>query len=79
MENKEIFITFGTYSVHGLENTAPDGFQIPFSAGNTRRNAPTFETRRTCGIRFGSRQPGWARNRSQLVPCFKLAMAQPSF
>src|ERR1700693_5963051 len=28
---------FWTYSVHGLENTAPDGFQIPFSAGHTRR------------------------------------------
>src|SRR4028118_2405211 len=28
---------FGTYSVHGLPNTAPDGFQIPFSAGHTRR------------------------------------------
>jgi 5-methyltetrahydropteroyltriglutamate--homocysteine methyltransferase len=28
---------FWTYSVHGLANTAPDGFQIPFSAGHTRR------------------------------------------
>jgi 5-methyltetrahydropteroyltriglutamate--homocysteine methyltransferase len=28
---------FWTYSVHGLVNTAPDGFQIPFSAGHTRR------------------------------------------
>src|ERR1700685_3625858 len=28
---------FGTYSVHGLENTAPDGFKIPFSAGHVRR------------------------------------------
>ena len=28
---------FWTYSVHGLENTAPDGFKIPFSAGHTRR------------------------------------------
>jgi len=28
---------FWTYSVHGLPNTAPDGFQIPFSAGHTRR------------------------------------------
>jgi 5-methyltetrahydropteroyltriglutamate--homocysteine methyltransferase len=28
---------FWTYCVHGLENTAPDGFQIPFSAGHTRR------------------------------------------
>src|SRR5687768_17555401 len=28
---------FWTYSVHGLSNTAPDGFKIPFSAGHTRR------------------------------------------
>jgi len=28
---------FWTYSVHGLSNTAPDGFRIPFSAGHTRR------------------------------------------
>ncbi len=28
---------FWTYSVQGLPNTAPDGFQIPFSAGHTRR------------------------------------------
>ncbi len=28
---------FWTYSVHGLSNMAPDGFQIPFSAGHVRR------------------------------------------
>ena len=28
---------FWTYSVHGLPNTAPEGFKIPFSAGHTRR------------------------------------------
>jgi 5-methyltetrahydropteroyltriglutamate--homocysteine methyltransferase len=28
---------FCTYCVHGLENTAPDGFRIPFSDGHTRR------------------------------------------
>src|SRR6266481_1914518 len=28
---------FWTYGVHGLSNTAPDGFKIPFSAGHTRR------------------------------------------
>lgn len=28
---------FWTYCVHGAPNTAPDGFQIPFSAGHTRR------------------------------------------
>ena len=27
---------FWTYSVHGLPNTAPDGFRIPFAAGHTR-------------------------------------------
>jgi 5-methyltetrahydropteroyltriglutamate--homocysteine methyltransferase len=28
---------FWTYAVHGLANTAPDGFAIPFAAGHTRR------------------------------------------
>ena len=28
---------FWTYSVHGLPNMAPDGFQIPFTAGHVRR------------------------------------------
>ena len=28
---------FWTYSVHGAPNMAPDGFQIPFEAGHTRR------------------------------------------
>ncbi len=28
---------FWTYCVHGLPNTAPDGFKIPFIAGHTRR------------------------------------------
>ena len=28
---------FWTYCVHGLHNTAPDGFKIPFSAGHVRR------------------------------------------
>ncbi|MDB6083208.1 MAG: 5-methyltetrahydropteroyltriglutamate--homocysteine methyltransferase [Gammaproteobacteria bacterium] len=28
---------FWTYSVHGLPNTSPDGFKIPFVAGHTRR------------------------------------------
>ncbi len=31
------FQNFWTYSVHGLPNTAPDGFKIPFTAGHTRR------------------------------------------
>jgi 5-methyltetrahydropteroyltriglutamate--homocysteine methyltransferase len=31
------FHNFWTYAVHGLENFAPDGFKIPFSAGHTRR------------------------------------------
>src|SRR6476619_6811551 len=31
------FDNFWTYSVHGLENTGPDGFKIPFTAGHTRR------------------------------------------
>ncbi len=28
---------FWTYCVHGAPNTSPDGFQIPFAAGHTRR------------------------------------------
>jgi 5-methyltetrahydropteroyltriglutamate--homocysteine methyltransferase len=28
---------FWTYGVHGLANTAPDGFKIPFAAGQVRR------------------------------------------
>src|SRR5207302_9654865 len=28
---------FATYCVYGLSNIAPDGFQIPFSDGHTRR------------------------------------------
>jgi 5-methyltetrahydropteroyltriglutamate--homocysteine methyltransferase len=31
------FHNFWTYCVQGLPNTAPDGFQIPFSAGHVRR------------------------------------------
>jgi 5-methyltetrahydropteroyltriglutamate--homocysteine methyltransferase len=28
---------FWTYCVHGMRNTSPDGFGIPFSAGHVRR------------------------------------------
>ena len=42
---------FWTYAVHGMENTAPDGFKIPFSAGHTRRmlrlTAGPFRYKRT--------------------------------
>ncbi len=31
------FHNFWTYAVEGLENTAPDGFEIPFAAGHIRR------------------------------------------
>jgi 5-methyltetrahydropteroyltriglutamate--homocysteine methyltransferase len=31
------FHNFWTYCVHGLANTTPDGFKIPFAAGHTRR------------------------------------------
>ena len=31
------FHNFWTYGVHGLPNTAPDGFTIPFAAGHARR------------------------------------------
>jgi 5-methyltetrahydropteroyltriglutamate--homocysteine methyltransferase len=31
------FHNFWTYAVQGLENVAPDGFKIPFSAGHVRR------------------------------------------
>ena len=42
---------FWTYAVHGSENTAPDGFKIPFTAGHTRRmlrlTAGPFRYKRT--------------------------------
>src|SRR6202171_136684 len=31
------YLNFGTYCVHGLPNTAPDGFKIAFSDGHTRQ------------------------------------------
>jgi 5-methyltetrahydropteroyltriglutamate--homocysteine methyltransferase len=31
------FHNFWTYCVHGLPNSGPDGFRIPFAAGHTRR------------------------------------------
>src|SRR3989440_1158668 len=31
------YLNFATYCVHGLANTAPDGFTIPFADGHTRR------------------------------------------
>jgi 5-methyltetrahydropteroyltriglutamate--homocysteine methyltransferase len=41
---------FFTYPVHGLSNTAPDGFRIPFAAGHTRRmprlTSPPFRYKR---------------------------------
>ena len=44
---------FWTYCVHGLPNTAPDGFKIPFSAGHTRRmprlTAGPFRYQQACG------------------------------
>lgn len=32
---------FWTYSVHGLPNTDPEGFRIPFAAGHVRRMPPS--------------------------------------
>ena len=44
---------FWTYCVHGLPNTAPDGFKIPFAAGHVRRmprlTAGPFRYKRLCG------------------------------
>src|ERR1700691_1570109 len=31
------FHNFWTYCVHGMSNTSPDGFRIPFTGGHTRR------------------------------------------
>jgi len=31
------YYNFATYAVHGLPNTAPDGFKIPFVDGHIRR------------------------------------------
>ncbi len=38
------YFNFATYCVHGLANTAPDGFTIPFADGHTRQLP-----RLTCG------------------------------
>ena len=40
---------FCTYCVHGLLNTAPAGFMIPFSDGHTRRRSPVMRGPLRCG------------------------------
>jgi 5-methyltetrahydropteroyltriglutamate--homocysteine methyltransferase len=51
---------FWTYCVHGLPNTAPDGFKIPFAAGHTRRmsklTAGPFRYRRYADRYLGDAQ-----------------------
>src|SRR5258706_362353 len=47
------YFNFATYCVHGLANTAPDGFTIPFADGHTRQLP-----RLTCGPFRYRRDPG---------------------
>ena len=52
------FHNFWTYSVQGLQNTASDGFKIPFAAGHTRRML-----RLTAGpFKYGRSADGFLRN-----------------
>jgi hypothetical protein len=64
--------------VHGLENTAPDGFQIRFSAGNTRRMLRLSKPVEPAELVLVVANLA-GRETVQLISCFKLAMAQPSF
>ena len=49
---------FWTYSVHGLANTTPEGFKIPFAAGHVRR-MPPFAFGHACDARIdGGRDSG---------------------
>jgi 5-methyltetrahydropteroyltriglutamate--homocysteine methyltransferase len=49
---------FCTYSVHGLANTAPDGFKIPFSAGHVRRMPRLTATRETAFAKIRAQVEG---------------------
>ena len=66
---------FWTYSVHGLPNTSPDGFKIPFTAGHVRRmprlSAGPFRYRR-----YADSYMDVARRYSRLP--FKQAVISPS-
>jgi 5-methyltetrahydropteroyltriglutamate--homocysteine methyltransferase len=54
---------FWTYCVHGLPNIAPDGFQIPFSAGHVRRMP-----RLTAGPPRAGRRPSRRSGRVSKAP-----------
>jgi 5-methyltetrahydropteroyltriglutamate--homocysteine methyltransferase len=66
---------FWTYSVHGLPNTSPDGFKIPFTAGHTRR-MPRLTARPFKYHRYADEYLGYAR-RFAHVPV-KQAVISPS-
>lgn len=62
---------FWTYCVHGLSNTRPDGFAIPFAAGHTRRmpslTAGPFRYRRYADQYLDVAQPFATRPLKQAV------------
>ena len=66
---------FWTYCVHGLPNTAPDGFKIPFAAGHTRR-MPRL-TARPVSLPALCRRATWTALRYAHVPV-KQAVISPS-
>ena len=66
---------FWTYCVHGLPNTAPDGFRIPFAAGHIRR-MPRL-TARPVPLQALRRQLSGRRQRYAHVPV-KQAVISPS-
>ena len=51
------FHNFWTYCVHGLRNTGPEGFKIPFAAGHVRRMP-----RLTSGLYPEEELPGYPRD-----------------
>ena len=66
---------FWTYSVHGLPNTAPDGFSIPFAAGHVRR-MPRLTAGPFRYLRYADRYLGEAMSLTRLP--IKQAVISPS-
>jgi 5-methyltetrahydropteroyltriglutamate--homocysteine methyltransferase len=66
---------FWTYSVHGLPNTAPDGFSIPFASGHVRR-MPRLTQGPFRYVRYADRYLDEAMSRTRLP--VKQAVISPS-
>jgi hypothetical protein len=45
---------FWTYCVHGMTNTAPDGFKIPFASGHSAAVTDCHDARRSCRASFST-------------------------